>query len=478
MLRRPAAAKAASRAASHVPLQRAYCSSRHARLFAGSAGGAPAAASRASVNAHTSRKSCGTRPLVNHSLTVFGFNKRSPPSACRLRSSTLTRLIIAFREYGPFLARARSSISCRYLASGPPAAPVKPPLLLPVIAPDQPHRPRHPAHPAAVEPPPHTRDSSLNQTTDTNSWGSNATSHHRRVRHCPQHPLHLRRSRPHRPHRRTRHATQRARQHPHQRGLPDPRDTRQKIGNEVNSICSSGIAIRVLPIGQAAELNNMRTNTEATEKAPASSVIHRHANCAGCNARLWVTVLLACRLVQIYTRMCRSHIRHVRSCPAAEQAPDRPDLYAAIRRDHKWRGRTERRISRYGCDQRASRNATIVPKCRRTERRIAMPTETVGIGEPVRADRPCYGRLACAGPVDRMPWGCPRRAACHGRHAVRSRPGTRAGPRYAASGQRGRARLAAARPPARRRRAGALTDRRGRAFPARRRQWRGRPARW
>ena len=28
-----------------------------------------------------------------------------------------------------------------------------------------------------------------------------------------------------------------------------------------------------------------------------------------------------------------------RSCPAAERAPDRPDLYAAIKRDHKWRGR-------------------------------------------------------------------------------------------------------------------------------------------
>jgi hypothetical protein len=27
-----------------------------------------------------------------------------------------------------------------------------------------------------------------------------------------------------------------------------------------------------------------------------------------------------------------------------EQAPDRPDLYAAIRRDHKWRGRAERRV--------------------------------------------------------------------------------------------------------------------------------------
>ncbi len=39
------------------------------------------------------------------------------------------------------------------------------------------------------------------------------------------------------------------------------------------------------------------------------------------------------------------HNMHVRSCPAAEQAPDRPDLYAAIRRDHKWRGRAERRIS-------------------------------------------------------------------------------------------------------------------------------------
>jgi hypothetical protein len=40
-----------------------------------------------------------------------------------------------------------------------------------------------------------------------------------------------------------------------------------------------------------------------------------------------------------YTRRQHPAIRHVRSCPPAEQAPDRPDLYAAIRRDHKWRGR-------------------------------------------------------------------------------------------------------------------------------------------
>jgi hypothetical protein len=33
--------------------------------------------------------------------------------------------------------------------------------------------------------------------------------------------------------------------------------------------------------------------------------------------------------------------RHVRSCPAAEQVPARPDLYAAVRRDHKWRGQAE-----------------------------------------------------------------------------------------------------------------------------------------
>ena len=42
------------------------------------------------------------------------------------------------------------------------------------------------------------------------------------------------------------------------------------------------------------------------------------------------------------TTVKHSH-RHVRSCPAAEQTPDRPDLYAAVRRDHKWRGRAERR---------------------------------------------------------------------------------------------------------------------------------------
>src|SRR2546430_11171448 len=36
----------------------------------------------------------------------------------------------------------------------------------------------------------------------------------------------------------------------------------------------------------------------------------------------------------------------MRSCPAAEQAPDQPDLYAAIRRDQKWRGRAERRFKR------------------------------------------------------------------------------------------------------------------------------------
>ena len=35
-----------------------------------------------------------------------------------------------------------------------------------------------------------------------------------------------------------------------------------------------------------------------------------------------------------------AHRLLVRSCPAAQQAPDRPDLYATIRRDHKWRGRS------------------------------------------------------------------------------------------------------------------------------------------
>jgi hypothetical protein len=34
--------------------------------------------------------------------------------------------------------------------------------------------------------------------------------------------------------------------------------------------------------------------------------------------------------------------RHVRTCPAAEQASDRPDLHPATRRDHKCRDRAER----------------------------------------------------------------------------------------------------------------------------------------
>jgi hypothetical protein len=41
----------------------------------------------------------------------------------------------------------------------------------------------------------------------------------------------------------------------------------------------------------------------------------------------------------------RPVIMQILACPAAEQAPDRPDLYAAIRRDHKM-ARPRRRISR------------------------------------------------------------------------------------------------------------------------------------
>jgi hypothetical protein len=50
--------------------------------------------------------------------------------------------------------------------------------------------------------------------------------------------------------------------------------------------------------------------------------------------------------------------------------------------------RTERRISRDGRGQRSSRSATDVPERERTERRIGMPTEAVGICEPMLTAHP------------------------------------------------------------------------------------------